>query len=110
MTAGQIDPCDPLFKPLTMREVLEITGRSRRTVERWVMNGQLTKYEVRNRREVVIGHLYREDEVLEVEAERAAAARENRDRIRRRGGRPGPRTSHSGARLDENRSGDAPLA
>lgn len=91
MTTGQIDPRDPMFKPLTMREVLEITGRSRRTIEKWVTNGHLTKYEVRNRREVVIGHLYHEDEVLEAETERAAAARENRDRIRRRGGRPGPR-------------------
>ncbi len=110
MTTGHIDPTDPMFKPLTMREVLDITGRSRRTVEKWVKNGHLTKYEQRNRRDVVIGHVYNEDEVVEAESERAAAARENRERIRRRGGRPGPRAPQSGARLDANPSGDASLA
>jgi predicted DNA-binding transcriptional regulator AlpA len=89
-----------------MREVLEITGRSRRTIEKWVKNGHLSKYEQDNPRTV----LFNEDDVVEAETERAAAARENRERIRRRGGRPGPRAPQTAARLDGNRSGDASLA
>lgn len=104
MTTQQFDPTDPMFKPLTMREVLDITGRSRRTIEKWVTNGRLTKYEQRNRRDVVIGHVYNEDEVVETESVQAAAARENHDRIRRRGGRPGPRQTAGTTGLDETPS------
>lgn len=84
MNGPVLDPDDPLLKPLTMREVMEITGRSRRTIERWVAEKRLTRYEERNRRNVVTGTLYNESEVVDVEAERAAAARENLERIRRR--------------------------
>lgn len=91
MTHPHIDPTDPLFKPLTMRQVMEITERSRRTIEKWVQTGKLTKYEEKNRRGIVVGHVYNEDEVVDTESEQAAAARENHERIRQRGGRPGPR-------------------
>lgn len=86
--SAQIDPTDPMFKPLTLEQVLEITGRTRRTIERWVKDGHLTKYEETHRRKIV---LYNEEEVAEAEKERNDAAIENRERIRRRGGRPGPR-------------------
>lgn len=104
-----LDPNDPMFKPLTMREVLEITGRSRRTIEKWVKNGRLTKYERRNARDVVIGRVFNEAQVVETESERAAAARENRDRIRRRARLQRPQLPPEGARLDENPPGDASL-
>lgn len=86
-----IDPMDPMFKPVTVKQALEITGRTRRTLERWVEQGHLTKYEQQYRRRVVV--LFNEEELTGVEKERNDAAIENRDRIRRRGGRPGPRTA-----------------
>lgn len=79
-----IDPGNPLFKPVTIKQALEITGRSRRTLERWVEEKRLTKYEQRYRRQVVV--LFNEDELTRIEKERSDAAIENRDRIRRRGG------------------------
>jgi hypothetical protein len=86
-----IDPDNPMFKPVTIKQALEITGRSRRTLERWVEEKHLTKYEQQHRRTVVV--LFNENELTRVEKERSDAAIENRDRIRRRGGRPGPRKS-----------------
>ncbi len=91
MTTPSIDPTDPLFKPLTFEQVLEITERKRRTVEKWVAAGKLTAYEVKHRRTVV--RLFNEDEVTAVEKEMSDAALANRARIRARGGRPGPRKS-----------------
>lgn len=84
-----IDPNDPLFRPVTIKQAMEITSRSRRTLERWVAEGHLTKYEQRYRRTVVV--LFNEADVTEVEKRQSDAAIENRERIRRRGGRPGPR-------------------
>jgi len=81
-----IDPGDPMFKPVTIKQALEITGRSRRTLERWVQEEYLTKYEQQYRRKVVV--LFNEDELTRVEKERSDAAIENRDRIRRRGAPP----------------------
>lgn len=94
MTERRIDPNDPLFQPLTLKQVMEITGRSRRTIQKWVQGEKLTKYEVEHRRKVV--PVFDEGEVLDVEKEMRDAAEENRDRIRRRGGRPGPRDPKPG--------------
>lgn len=91
MTTSRIDPGDPLFRPLTIKQALEATGRTRRTLERWVQDGRLTKYEETHRRKVVV--IFNEAELAEIEKERSDAAIENHDRIRRRGGRP--RTSDS---------------
>lgn len=104
--ASDIRPGDPLFQPLTMRQVMQITQRSERTIERWIASGRLTPYEERNRRGVVVGRIFSEDQVVNAEQERAAAVRENHDRIRRRGGRPAALRALEGARLDEP-SGDA---
>jgi phage terminase Nu1 subunit (DNA packaging protein) len=95
MTASGIDPTNPMFKPLTVKQAVEITGRSRRTLERWVKEGRLTKYEETYRQQVVI--LYNEDELAEIEQERNAAQIENHERIRQLGGRPGPRTPPAAA-------------
>ena len=80
MTAGRVDPTDPMFKPLTLSEVLEITERSRRTVNRWIQTGRLTAYEERHRRQIV----FSEDEVVELEHETAHAARRGRPRPSKR--------------------------
>ena len=89
MSPPTIDPTDPLFRPLTLAQVLEITERSRRTVERWVKEHKLTPYEENHRRRVV----FNEAEVLDVEQKMSAAALENRERIRARAGRRRPDTS-----------------
>jgi len=89
VSSDYFDPYDPLCKPLTIKQAQEVTGRTRRTLERWVQDGLLTKYERQNQRRVVI--LFNEAQVTEVEKRQSDAARENRDRIRRRGGRPGSR-------------------
>lgn len=81
-----VDPGDPMFKPVTIKQALEITGRSRRTLERWVEEKHLTKYEQQHRRTVVV--LFNEDELTRVEKERSDAAIENRNRIRRQGAPP----------------------
>lgn len=44
---GEISPAeraaraDPLFRPLTIAEVVKRTGRSRRTIDRWIKDGRL---------------------------------------------------------------------
>lgn len=81
MTRPQIDPDDPMFKPLTMREVMEITGRSRDTIERWVRERRLTPYEERNRRKIT--KIFDENQVVEVEHGTSRAARQGRPRPKR---------------------------
>jgi hypothetical protein len=87
VTRPQPAPDDPTFLPLTMREVLELTGRSRRTVKRWIDGGHITPYEAAHRREVI----FAEYEVVDVEKRMHDADMANKERIRARGGRPGPR-------------------
>lgn len=103
----RIDPSDPLFKPLTFEQVLEITERKRRTVEKWIAGGKLTAYELKHRRTIV--KVFNEDEVTAVEKEMNDAAEANRERIRQRAGGTGPRAERSpeGERLDANPPGDA---
>lgn len=66
----------PLVKPLTIGEVMQITGRSKRTIERWTTQGLLTPYELTHPREIV----FVEDEVLEVESQKARARHQGRPR------------------------------
>jgi len=90
------DPTDPLFKPLTLKQVLEITGRTRRTIERWSKDGRIARYELTHMRKIVT--VFNEDEITAVEKERNDAAMENLDRIRRSGGR---RESHEPPEVPE---------
>jgi hypothetical protein len=79
VTRPRIDLTDPMFKPLTIAQVLEITERSRRTVNRWIQSGRLTAYEEAHRRQVV----FNEDEVVELEHETTQAAHQGRPRPKR---------------------------
>lgn len=72
------DPHSPLFGDISFAQVLEITGRSRRTVKRWIDGGLITPFG--KGRKVA----FNEDQVVEVEQEMAAADRANHDRIRAR--------------------------
>jgi excisionase family DNA binding protein len=78
MSTSGIDPTDPMFRPLTLAEAAEITGRSRRTIKKWIEDKRLSAYEVENPHEIVLI----ERDVVEVE-------KVNRDAFAR--GRP-PRT------------------
>lgn len=65
---------DALFVAMTLEEVLEETGRSRRTVMRWISDGRLRSYRMDGER------IFIRRDVLKVEASTA-----------RRRGRPGAR-------------------
>jgi len=75
---------DPQFRPLTIAEAARVTGRTSRTIQRWVSTGQLTKYEVENPRRVVLV----EQEVVEMERQQRAAANASRAAIAARAGTP----------------------
>ena len=90
----QFDPSDPTFRPLTLAEVLEITGRKPRTIQGWITAEKLTKYEVEHQRKVI--PVFDESEVLEVEKQMREADEENRERIRRAAGRRGRREPRMG--------------
>lgn len=67
---------DTLCRPLTLAQVMERTGRSQRTIQRWTTRGLLTKYELDHPRETV----YIEREVLEVDRDQHSASRQGRPR------------------------------
>jgi hypothetical protein len=87
VSGAEVDPQDdaagpaperarPLVHPLTISQVMEITGRSKRTIERWTTQGLLTPYELTHPREIV----FVEDEVLEVESRKSRAQYQGRPR------------------------------
>ena len=69
---------DALFRPMTIREVMERTGRSRRTVSRWITDGRLRAVDLDGVRMVI------EREVIESESERRAAAEASREHLAER--------------------------
>lgn len=64
---------DPLFKALTMDQVLEETGRSARTVQRWVKDEKLPYYTSSNGERIFVLR-----DVLTLEAKMAQAATRGR--------------------------------
>lgn len=75
---SDFDPHSPLFGDVSFAEVMAITGRSRRTVKRWISDGLLTQFG-KGRQAT-----FNEDQVVGVETRMAAAARANHERIRER--------------------------
>lgn len=67
---------DALCRPLTIAEVLKRTGRSERTIRRWVEQGRLRRIELKDPPETV----YIEREVLEVERDKRRAPTRGRHR------------------------------
>ena len=92
MTAPRIDPTDPMFQPITLEQVLAITERSQRTINRWIQTGRLTAYEEKHRREIV----FNEDDVVELEHETAQARRQGRPRPSKRANGPSDRGVDAG--------------
>lgn len=37
----EFDPDDPLFRPLTLKQAMELVGRSDDTINRWIKEGHL---------------------------------------------------------------------
>lgn len=65
---------DPLARPLTFAQVMERTGRSRRTISAWISAGLLTPYTIPDGHRTI--RVFLERQVLEVERDqRRAAAR-----------------------------------
>jgi excisionase family DNA binding protein len=71
------DRDDPLLRPLTIKQAMELTGRSDRTIERWIHDGRLRKVVLQGDppQQVLI-----EREVLEVERATRRSARQGRPR------------------------------
>ncbi len=77
MSEPGFDRDDPLLRPLTIKQAMELTGRSDRTIERWIHDGRLRKVTLPGDppQEVLI-----ERQVLEVERATRRAARQGRPR------------------------------
>jgi hypothetical protein len=58
LTGDGIDPTSPLFRPISIADAMAATGKSKRTIDRWIREGHLRK--VRLDDEVVLI----EDDVL----------------------------------------------
>jgi len=78
------DPTDPLFRPISIKQAMAITGRSRRTIDRWIRDGHLRTVKLQDPPEDVLV----EREVVQVE-------KSMRDSLRRSQGaaNPGPETA-----------------
>lgn len=76
-TEHPLDPNDPLLRPLTIAQAMALTGRSERTIERWIHDGRLRKVRLGGDQpqDVLI-----EREVLETERATRRAARRGRPR------------------------------
>lgn len=57
------DPADPLFRPISVKRAMAITGRSRRTIDRWIRDGHLRTVQLQDPPEEVLV----EREVVQVE-------------------------------------------
>jgi excisionase family DNA binding protein len=77
MSSQGFDRDDPLLRPLTIKQAMELTGRSDRTIDRWIQQGRLRKVRLGGNppEDVVI-----ERELLEVERATRQAARRGRPR------------------------------
>jgi hypothetical protein len=49
-----IDPADPLCRPISIADAMARTGRSRRTIDRWIHDGQLRVVRLENPPEDVL--------------------------------------------------------
>lgn len=70
-----IDPTDPLFRPISIEDAMARTGRSRRTIDRWIHDGRLRTFSL-------------DDPPEEVLIERDVVTLEKACRDARRQGRP----------------------
>jgi len=69
-----IDPDDPLCRPISIADAMARTGRSRRTIDRWIHDGQLRVVRLKDPPEDVLI----EREVVNLEKARRDARRRGR--------------------------------
>lgn len=81
------DPADPMCKLLTITEVMQRTGRSRKTISRWIKDGRLATVKLDDPPCVVAAT----GDVLELEQQMRATTKATREAIAARRGRPGAR-------------------
>lgn len=81
------DPEDPMCAPLTIAEVMQRTGRSRKTVDRWIKSEMLRVVHLDDPPCTVAAT----GDVLELEQRMRAAVKASQEAIAARGGRPGAR-------------------
>jgi excisionase family DNA binding protein len=76
---------DALCRPMSVAEVMARTGRTKRTIDRWIAAGRIQPVDLGDGRRVLI-----ERDVVELERDMRKAAEENRQRIRNAAGKNTP--------------------
>lgn len=76
----EFDPDDPLFRPISIKDAMRLTGRSKDTIDRWIKQGHLRVVRLEQPPEDALI----EREVVDTEYEK---------RLARRRGRPRPKQS-----------------
>lgn len=71
---AEIDPTDPMFRPVSIEQAMQITGRSRRTLDRWIHDGRLRVVRLDNPPEDVVI----EQQLVDLEKETRDAQRRGR--------------------------------
>lgn len=95
----RLDRDDPLLRPLTIAQAMELTGRSKRTIDRWIHDGRLRKVRLPARPGDAPQDVLVEREVLEAERDTRRAARQ---------GRPRPKTAGDPKARDETEGPETP--
>lgn len=83
MSTPAFDRDDPLLRPLTIKQAMELTGRSKRTIDRWIQDGRLRKVRLPAIPGEMPEDVLVEREVLEAERDTRQAAHRGRPRVRR---------------------------
>lgn len=86
MTKPEFDPDDPLFRPISIKQAMELTRRSDDTINRWIKNGHLRVIHLKDPPEDVLI----EREVVDTALAKRRAARQGRPRPRRDTGHTSP--------------------
>jgi hypothetical protein len=79
VTTPEFDPEDPLFRPISMRAAMDLTGRSDDTLNRWIRQGHLRVVRLSDPPEDVLI----EREVVDAALAKRRAARQGRPRPKR---------------------------
>lgn len=79
MTGPEFDPEDPLFRPLSFKQAMELVGRSDDTLNRWIREGHLRVVHLKDPPEDALI----EREVVDTARLKRRAARQGRPRPKR---------------------------
>jgi excisionase family DNA binding protein len=71
-----VDPDDPLCRPISVEDAMALTGRSRRTIERWIHEGRLELVQISPLEKVLV-----ERQVVDAEQRARQAVRRGRPRL-----------------------------